>query len=111
MPRQKMYFKWDIPTSVVSIVKSHCADYDRRARALKNPATPPAVYARYETLNATIDRALKDIDVGVRKILLQDISAGRGYESSMASPFLAKNSYYARKRKLIHDIAQGLNLI
>lgn len=30
MARQKMYYKWDIPTSIVEIVKAICADYERR---------------------------------------------------------------------------------
>ena len=110
MPRQKMYYKWDIPTSVVNIVKCHCADYDRRTRIILNPNTPSNLKESCFLLNSIIDKALCDVDAGIQKIMLSDVSLGRGYESSMAAPFIAKNSYYARKRKLIHDIALGLKL-
>lgn len=111
MSRQKMYFKWDIPTSVVDIVKTVCADYDRRERMIKHSAITGAVLERYVELNSVIDRALEDVEVGIRRSMLGDIQKGRGYDFSAASPFLAKNTYYQRKRKLIHDIAQGLSLV
>ena len=111
MARQRMYFKWEIPSSVVDIVKTVCADYDRRERAIKYSAITGAVLARYVELNAIIDKALDDVEIGIRRYLLDDIQLGRGYDSSQASPFLAKNTYYQRKRKLIHDIARGLSLI
>ena len=111
MARPKMYFKWEIPTSVVDIVKMVCADYDRRERMIKYSTITGAVLAKYVELNAIIDKALEDIEIGIRRDMLEDIQQGRGYEFSAASPFLAKNTYYQRKRKLIHDIARGLSLI
>ena len=111
MSRQKMYFKWEIPTSVVDIVKTICADYGRRERMIKHSAITGAVLDRYVELNSIIDKALEDVEVGIRRDLLEDIQKGRGYDFSAASPFLAKNTYYQRKRKLIHDIAEGLSLI
>ncbi len=111
MSRQKMYFKWEIPTSVVDIVKMVCADYDRRERMIKYSTITGAVLEKYVELNAIIDKALEDIEIGIRRDMLEDIQQGRGYEFSAASPFLAKNTYYQRKRKLIHDIARGLSLI
>ena len=111
MARQKMYFKWEIPTSVVDIVKTVCADYGRRERMIKHSTITGDVLARYVELNAVIDKALEDVEVGIRDAMLEDIHKGRGYDFSAASPFLAKNTYYLRKRKLIHDIAEGLHLI
>ena len=111
MSRQKMYFKWEIPTSVVDIVKTICADYDRRERMIKHSTITGSVLARYVELNAIIDKALEDIEIGIRRDMLDDIQKGRGYDFSAASPFIAKNTYYHRKRKLIHDIAEGLALI
>ena len=111
MARQKMYFKWEIPTSVVDIVKTLCADYDRIERMIKHAAITGAVLEKYVELNSIIDKALEDVEAGIRRTLLEDIKNGRGYDFSAASPFLAKNTYYQRKRKLIHDIAQGLALI
>lgn len=111
MSRQRMYFRWEIPTSVVNIVKSVCADYDRRQRIINSSVASTDVIARYSELNAVIDEALLDVEPGIRKDILNDIHLGRGYDFSPASPFLAKNTYYQRKRKLIHDIAKGLSLL
>ena len=111
MPKKKMYFKWEIPTSVVDIVKTVCADYDRRDRIIKNSTADGDVLERCIELNAAIDRALETVEVGMRRELLRDIYEGRGYDHSPISSYIAKNSYYQRKRKLIHDIASGLYLI
>ena len=111
MSRQKMYFKWEIPKTVVDVVKSHCADYKRRERMIKFSTITGAVLDEYVRLNSIIDNALEDVEVGIRQELLEDVAKGRGYDYSAASPFLAKNTYYPRKRKLIHDIAEGLSLI
>ena len=35
MPKPKMYFQFELPSSVVEIVKTVCADYTRRERAIK----------------------------------------------------------------------------
>lgn len=111
MPKKRMYFKWEIPTSVVDIVTTVCADYERRERMIRYAGVTGDVLERYVELNATIDKALECIELGIRRDLLRDICEGRGYEHSPAASFLAKNSYYQRKRKLIHDIAVGLSLI
>ena len=111
MPRQKTFHKWSIPSSVVNIVKCHCADYDRRSRIISDPSAAVVLRESCINLNGIIDNALSEVDVGIQKILLSDVSVGRGYGSSMAAPIISKNSYYARKRKLIHDIAIALNLI
>ena len=46
MARQKAYFKYDIPTSVVDIVKTICVDYNRRERAIKYGTITGEVLAR-----------------------------------------------------------------
>ena len=111
MARPKMYFKWEIPTSVVDIVKIICADYDRRERMIKHSTITGNVLEKYIELNSIIDRALEDIEPAVRRDMLEDIYTGHGYAYSSASKFFAKNTYYQRKRKLIHDIARGLSFI
>lgn len=111
MAREKIYFSRDIPASVVNIVKTVCADYDRRERMIKHSSITGTVLEKYVEWNAIIDKALEDVEVGIRRSLLEDVQHGRGYDFSATSPFLAKNTYYKRKRKLIYDIAQGLLLI
>ena len=111
MARQKAYFKYDIPTSVVDIVKTICVDYNRRERAIKYGTITGEVLAIYVELNAIIDKALEDIEVGVRKCLITDIQKKRGYYFSDAQYLMAKCTYYSRKRKFIFDIAKSLALL
>lgn len=111
MARQKMYFKYEIPTSIVEIVKVVCSDYDRREKQIKHGIVTGDVLATYVRLNNIVDCALEDIEVGIRKDILKDIQYRRGYDFSPASPLISKNTYYRRKRKLIYDIAVGLALI
>ncbi len=111
MAREKMYYSWEIPASVVVVVNAICADYDRRERAIKYKAITGEVLERYIELNNAVDKALTEVETGLRQTLLQDISAGRGYTRSPAQCVVSKNAYYRRRRKLIHDIAIDLSLL
>lgn len=111
MARQKMYFKYDIPTTIVEIVKAICGDYERRERLIRHGTITGEVLSRYVFLNSIVDKALEEVEVGIRKNMLEDIQYRRGYDFSPASPFISKNTYYRRKRKLIYDIAVGLALM
>ena len=111
MSRQRMYFKYEIPTSVVEIVKAVCSDYDRRERAIKFSNLTGDVLTKYVELNNAIDKALTDVEVGIRRDMLNDIQKRRGYDFSRAALIISKNTYYRRKRKLIYDIAKELALL
>ena len=111
MPKSKMYFQFELPSSVVEIVKAVCVDYARRERAIKHGNVTGAVLARFVELNAIIDTALEDIEVGIRMDMLRDIQNRRGYDFSPASYCISKNTYYKRKKKLIYDIAKSLALV
>ncbi len=111
MARQKMYFKYDIPTTVVDIVKTVCSDYNRRERAIKFGTVTGEVLECYVKLNSIIDKSLEEVEVGIRKDMLSDIQKRRGYDFSAASLVISKNTYYRRKRKLIYDIAKELALL
>ena len=111
MPRKKIYDRWEIPYGVVQIVCSVCCDYSRRDKAISYCTESCSVLDEYRRLNGIIDNALGEIEVGVRSVIFDDIKLSRGYMCSPCSALLAKNTYYNRKRKLIHDIAVGLNLI
>ncbi len=103
--------QYELPTSVVEIVKTLCADYFRRERAIRYGNVTGAVLDRYIELNANIDMALETIEVGIRMDILRDIQFRRGYDFSPASVCISKNTYYTRKKKLIYDIAKRLSLI
>lgn len=110
MPRRKTYFKYNIPASVVCVVTAIIADYYRREREIKHDATG-SVLARYVELNSAVDRALSEVEAGIRADVLADIAEGKGYERSRAQFLVSKNAYYRRRRKLIHDIAVDLCLL
>lgn len=111
MPKPKRYYQYELPTSVVEIVKTICADYTRRERAIKYGNVTGAVLERYIELNANIDSALEDIEIGIRMDMLLDIQYRRGYDFSPVSFCISKNTYYKRKKKLIYDIAKNLSLV
>ena len=108
---RELVTKWDIPRSIVKIVVMVCADYDRRKIAIELQSADEAVISEYKRLNGIVDTALLDIEEGVRRVFLADVGLGRGYDFSPASPFMARGTYYQRKCKLVHDIAQGMMLV
>ena len=111
MAKPRIYHKWEIPRTVVELVRAVCDDYDRRSRMIQFGSVDGEVLEAYIALNRAVDKALEDVEAGIRKSVMSDICCRRGYHFSQASPFLAKNTYYARKRKVIHDIAVELALI
>lgn len=111
MAKPKKYLNWEIPTSVVEIVKAICADYYRRERIIKFGTATGSILERYVELNGAINSALQDIEVGLRDTILKDIQQGRGYYFSAAQELICKSGYYNRKRKLIYDIAISLSLL
>ena len=111
MPRQKTYYKYNIPSSVVCVVTAIISDYDRREREIIHASAAGSVLARYVELNSAVDRALSEVEAGIRADVLADIAEGRGYERSRAQFLVSKNAYYRRRRKLIHDIAVDLCLL
>lgn len=108
---RRLTTRWEIPHSIVKIVTMVCADYERRRLAIEFKTESPEVLCEYARLNGIVDDALADIEEGIRRIMLADVSLGRGYDFSPASPFLARNTYYQRKCKLVHDIAKGMMLV
>ena len=112
LSRKRLNCNWDIPYSVVNIVHSICVDYDRRAQIISHAEAPlSSVESQYIQLNQAVDQALAGVEIAIRRTMLDDIQKRRGYDFSPASPFISKNTYYMRKRKIIHDIAKLLNLI
>ena len=115
--RRATYDSSRLPYWVLQIVTSICADYERRAAALREgkldyeDVCEDAILARYGELNSAVDRALEEVEVGIRRDMLCDVALGRGYRRSAAQYVLSKNAYYRRRHKLMHDIARELRLI
>lgn len=112
MARRRLYHRdrYTLPGSVVDIVKSICADYERRRRVMEH-VEDEQVCAMCLMLNGAIDTALSEVEEGLRGDLLSDLAEGRGYERSAAADKISKNAYYNRRRKLVYDIAHGLALL
>lgn len=111
MARPKLYYKWELPKTVVETVRSICADYDRRELAIKYSTISGEVLERYIELNSAIESALSEIAPEIREYMLCDVATGRGYDFSPCTSFVSRRIYYLKKRKLVHDIAEKLYLI
>lgn len=111
MARKRMFFKHEIDSRVVQIVNAIIADYDRRENLIKYSTVTGPVLDRLVELNAIVDRALEDIEPGMRRDIVQDITFGRGFYKSNCCVMMEKNTYYRRRRKLVHDIAVEMHLI
>lgn len=102
-----------ITKSALRVIESLCADYPRRKRILNSMTglRDEAALLGFKRTNDIIDEAMECVDEGLRAYILMDIGNGNGYNRSMASPFLSKDSYYKQKNNAIEDMAQKLNLI
>ena len=110
--KKKIYQRHDIPESVVNVVIALCADFPRRNKCLTlNRNVTETAKERYRQFNNAITDALQGIEVGLQKIIFNDIVDNRGYGRSGAQIVISKNAYYRRRRKLIYDIAVLLDLI
>ena len=103
--------RYELPPSVVSMVKALCSDRERRKKLLLCPGLSHGVAAVLNAHDTAIESALEKIEPALRDIILDDICRGRGYDFSPATKLCAKNTYYARKRKFFFDAAVYLNVI
>lgn len=106
----------NIPKDVKEQIQSICAGYNRRKRVASQrmamiTAPPSEELVAFMRWNERIDKALAFIESGVRAYILNDIANGKGYWTSMAAPFMAYNTYYARKNKALENLAKEFNLM
>ena len=111
MGRPRIYYEFEVPRSVVEIVKSLCADYERRELAIKHSNISGDVLMRYVELNAAIDKAFSSFSPEVKGWMLSDVASGRGYDYSQCTSLLGRKAYYLKNRKIIFDIALDLYLL
>lgn len=107
----KYWNKENIPRSATKVVVAICADKKRRDCILKSGNVSVDTINSLTRLNTAISSAFECIEVGVRDILFSDICTGTGYRFSDARTLVCQYGYYARKRTVIRNIAQQLNLI
>lgn len=103
-----------ITKGVRLLVEGYCADYPRRKRISEckyRTITTDEEVQRFREINAKIDDALNAVDEGLREYILTDIANGNGYDRSMASPFMHRDTYYRQKNEVILRIALSMHLI
>ena len=111
MPRVKIYDTWEIPAGVAKIAKAICADYDRRAAAIRKGEGSEELLEEYRRLNVAVDAALEEVDAAMRADLLASFKTWAGYEKSHAHMYVCENSFYARKRQVVYLVAKELSLV
>lgn len=112
MKYKKLDFR--VSKTALNVIMALCADYPRRKRLIDckfRTRTTDDDIERFKQTNEIIDKALLVVDEGIREYILIDIAVGHGYESSMASPYIAKNPYYTQKNRAIEEMAKGFHLI
>ncbi|MBO5480611.1 MAG: hypothetical protein J6A63_05455 [Clostridia bacterium] len=109
--RPKQFYRYELPTGVVKVVRAQCADYERKKIALRSGSLSPEVRKEYEETNEAIGSALADIEEGCRDEFLVDIAKNRGWHKSKINWLLSQNAYYNRKWKAVYEIARRLHLI
>ena len=105
-----------IPKDVKAEIQTLCAGYYRRKRIEKMrreflSGEPSEEFKAFMQYNENIDKALSFLEEGLKPYILYDIANGVGYWSSMASPFLTCNAYYARKNQAMENLAKELSLM
>ena len=111
MARPVVFEKHNMPKAVVLIVKAICADHKRRCYILRNSKTPEEIKERCVEFNKAVEKAITEVEEGIRKDLINDIATNTGYERSEIQYFISKEAYYNRKNKIIWDIAKELRLL
>jgi hypothetical protein len=111
MARLKIFDQYKLPKSVVQIVRAQCADYERRENAIRSGDLNAQTEENYRKTNEIIREALFSCEEQLRKDILNDIAACRGYDKSKTALNLSYHAYYRRKTKAIFDIAKKMYLI
>lgn len=111
MGRNRKYCGYDIPRGVAQIVCGVCADGDRRYEAVRRGNVRGGVLDLYLRLNEAVDEASRCVEPEIREYIIRDIAANRGYDYSICSSYVSKNTFYKKKRQLVYEIAKRLELI
>ena len=111
MAKNKNLKKYMLSRGIVGIAVAVIADYDRRKRDIEKGALSDGLVSSYTRYNTIVDSALECIEPGARREILNDISRGRGYNSSLISYMYCKTTYYLRKREVIYRVAEQLMLV
>ena len=100
------------------LIRTVCADYERRARLVRREMISPRMQEMYVSLNAAIDGAMSDVYERTRvyapkfsEQMRADIAECRGYARSPLSGLMSEGSYKKYKRMCKTEIAEALLLL
>lgn len=68
--RPKQFYKYELPQGVIKVVRAQCADYDRKALAIREGNIAAETLQSYIKTNEAIDKALDEIEEGCRATFL-----------------------------------------
>ena len=111
MGRNRKYSRCNLPRGIEQIVCGVCADLDRRCEAVRRGDVRGGVLDLYKRLNEAVEVASVCVEPEIREYIIRDIAASRGYDYSICSSYVAKNTFYKKKRQLVYEIAKKLELI
>ena len=72
--RPRQFYKYELPSGVVKVVRAQCADYARKELCIKEGSVSGETLGAYIAVNAAINLALADIEEAVRQHFLNDIA-------------------------------------
>ena len=101
-----------MPTSYESIsriINALYADYDRRAKEIRDGLTDRKLYFE---LNKVLSSAVDHVcEPDIRKTMLFDLCNDLGYEKSSLALIMSHKTYYERKKAIKTEAARRLGLM
>ena len=76
--RPRQFYKYELPSGVVKVVRAQCADYAWKVLCIKEGSVTGATLDSYIATNTAIEQALADIEETCRPHFLLDIAENRG---------------------------------
>ena len=93
------------------LIVAICADYERRAAAIKSGSVSRRVEMEYKYMNSRVFYGAGEISGGaLAEIFINDIGKGIGYHSSKICG-IGENTYKTYKTEIKSNIARKLSLL
>lgn len=105
-----MLYERVIPASVDAVVVALCADYKRRARAIKSRSVSHRCEMEFKYLNYRILEGAMELVGDDAEELIRDIGEKIGYARSSLDSY-SETTYKNRKKEVKINIAKKLHLI
>ena len=102
---------YNLISPIVGIVRNYCRMYQYMLANTDDPQIPENIRTHYKAASAAISAALKaNCRPDEAPYFVNDIGLGTGFNKTQMC-FISERDYKTRKRKIVQDIAIGLNLV